>query len=221
MYKIVCISDVHGKWNKLEIPECDLLISAGDYSFIGETHLVKDFHKWLNKQPAKNIISIQGNHEKAVEKNFNFYKQLALEECPRVHFIDEGLVEIDNLKIWCSAITPWFHNWAWNRYPGEEIKKHWDLIPNNIDIVVTHGPPYGILDGVPEFNNSSGEVEIRHCGCPQLLKKIIEIKPKLHIFGHIHFSHGIFKNDNTTFINASICDEEYKPTNPIRIYDYV
>ncbi len=68
--KIVAISDVHCKWNKVVIPECDILISAGDYSFQGEPHVVVDFHKWLNKQPAKHKISVQGNHEKQVEKNF-------------------------------------------------------------------------------------------------------------------------------------------------------
>ena len=66
--KIILISDVHGKWNKLEIPECDILISAGDYSFTGEQHMVRDFHKWMSKQPAKHKISVQGNHEKWVER---------------------------------------------------------------------------------------------------------------------------------------------------------
>src|SRR5271170_4285418 len=97
--KICAISDVHCKWNKVTIPECDLLISAGDYSFLGERHIVRDFHKWLHKQPAKEIISVQGNHEKWVEKNFQLAKQAAEEACPGVHFIDEGLVEIDGLRI--------------------------------------------------------------------------------------------------------------------------
>lgn len=211
--KIVAISDVHGKWNKITIPECDLLISAGDYSFTGESHMVRDFHKWLDKQPAKHIISVQGNHEKSVEKNFQLYKEMALEACPRVHFIDEGLVEIEGLRIWCSAITPYFHNWAWNRYPGEDIQKHWDKIPNDIDGLVTHGPPYLILDGVPFFNMVKGEMDIRHCGCPQLLDVVMEIKPKFHLFGHIHSGAGSVSNNSTMYINASICDEEYKPTN--------
>ena len=218
--KIVAISDTHGKWNKCIIPECDMLISAGDYSFRGKQHMIRDFHKWLNKQPAKHIISLQGNHEKWVEKNFDLAKQIAVEACPRVHFIDEGLIEIEGKRIWCSAITPFFLNWAWNRYPGEDIQKHWDKIPNGVDAIVSHGPPRGILDVIEHFNGKICEFEIEYTGCPQLLKKVLEIKPRFHLFGHIH-EHGgkQFLTDGITFINASICDQYYKPVNsPIEFY---
>ena len=215
--KIVCISDVHGKWNKIEIPECDILISAGDYSFTGEQHMIRDFHEWMCKQPAKHKISVQGNHEKWVEKNFDLAKQMAKEACPDIHFVDEGLVEMGGLKIWCSAITPFFCNWAWNRYRGDDIQKHWDKIPANgsIDLVVTHGPCHGIFDDLERFNGAKCEFEIEYTGCLQLLNKIIEIRPKAHICGHIH-EHGgkQLVRDGITFVNASICDENYKAVNP-------
>jgi Icc-related predicted phosphoesterase len=217
--KIVAISDTHCKWNKLVIPECDILISAGDYSFLGEPHVVKNFHKWLNKQPAKHKISVQGNHEKQVESNFAFSKQIAEEACLGVHFIDEGLVEVEGLKIWCTAITPFFRNWAWNRYSGEDIQKHWDRIPEGIDILVSHGPPFGILDGVERFNGKMCEFEIEHCGCPQLLNKVLEIKPRYHIYGHIHEGHGTCSRDGITFVNASICDGQYRPVHDITIVE--
>jgi Icc-related predicted phosphoesterase len=204
--KICVISDIHCKQNSVTIPECDILISSGDYSFRGELHVVKDFHKWLNKQPAKHIISVQGNHETGVERNFQISKLEAEKACPRVHFVDEGLVEVEGLKVWCTAITPFFCNWAWNRYPGDEIQKHWDLIPSGIDILVSHGPPHKILDGVPE-----GGGRVRHCGCPQLLAKVLELKPKFHFFGHIHEGRGIHTQDGITFVNASICNENYQP----------
>lgn len=211
--KVVAISDVHCKWNKLIIPECDLLISAGDYSFLGEPHVVKDFHKWFSKQPAKHKISLQGNHEKQVEKNFAISKQIAEEACPGIHFIDEGLVEVEGTKIWCSAITPFFCNWAWNRYPGDEIQKHWDRIPDGMDIVVTHGPVFGILDSLMNFNGQKCEWEEKHLGCPQLLKRVLEVKPKLHIGGHIHPGYGMKTQDGITFINAAICDDSYNAVN--------
>lgn len=219
MTKICVISDTHCKWDKLVIPECDMLISCGDYSFRGELHVVKDFHKWLNKQPAKHIISVQGNHEKFVESNFALSKLTAQEVCPRVHFIDEGLVEVEGLRIWCSAITPFFYDWAWNRYPGEEIQKHWDLIPAGVDLLITHGPPFGILDGVPEFDKSFGEMGIRHCGCPSLLRKIYEIMPKYSVFGHIHEGYGREHMDGVSYINASICNENYKAVNAPIIFE--
>lgn len=213
MIKIVAISDVHGKWNKITIPECDILISTGDFSFQGEVDMIKRFHSWLDEQPAKHIISVMGNHEKFVEKNFELAKKIATEVCPSVHFMEEGLLEIEGLRIWCSAITPYFFNWAYNRYPGDEIQKHWDKIPNEIDILATHGPAYGILDGVPEYNYDLEKMEVRHCGCPQLLEKILEIKPKFHLSGHIHEGWGTYFGEHTTFINSAICDANYKPNN--------
>lgn len=209
--KICIISDVHGKWNTLKLPECDILISCGDYSFRGEQHMVRDFHKWLNKQEAGYIISVQGNHEMWVEQNFSLAKEIAEKECPGVFFIDEGLVEIEDLKIWCSAVTPWFFNWAWNRYPGNDIQRHWDKISLNTEILVTHGPPYGILDLVPDG---------RHAGCSQLLAKIKELKDlRLHAFGHLHMN-NLGKEmivDNVTFVNAAICNEKYEPIQPFYI----
>jgi len=216
--KIVCISDVHCKWNKLIIPECDLLVSCGDYSFKGERHVVKDFHKWLNKQPAKHIISVQGNHELWVEKNFQEAKAIALEVCPRVHFVEEDIIEIEGIKIFCSAVTPFFHNWAYNKYRGEDIKKHWDRIPQ-VDIIATHGPVYGILD---ELVYPDGTLTGAHVGCQDLLDAVKRIKPDLHFCGHIH-NQGAQQvhQDGTSFYNASICDEMYYPSNAITIVDYI
>lgn len=217
MTKIVAISDVHNRYKDLVIPKCDLLISAGDYSSKGYDHEVKNFHKWLNKQPATDIISDQGNHELGVEKDFLNAKRIALEECPRVHFIDEGLVEVQELKIWCSAITPEFCNWAWNRN-GLEIQKHWDMIPEDIDILVTHGPPYGILD---QTTFADGTIRPDHLGCQKLLERIKIVKPDLHFFGHIHAPGGrAVSAFSTTFYNAAICDETYYPSNPITVVEY-
>jgi len=215
--KIVAISDTHAKWKNLVIPPCDILISAGDYSFTGEKHLVKNFHEWLNKQDAGHIISVQGNHETWVEKNFNEAKELALSVCPAVYFMDEGLVEIEGLKIWCSAITPEFFHWAWNRNRGEDIKRHWDLIPEGTNILVTHGPAYGILDSVLYANSDFKE----HVGCVDLADAIKRIKPDVHICGHIHSAHGQVHIDGTSYYNASICDEIYYPSYPITEIDFI
>lgn len=215
--KIIAISDTHNKYDKLIIPECDILISAGDYSFQGTLEEVTFFHRWLNLQPAKHIISVQGNHELGVERNFELSKGVAQIECPRVHFIDEGLVEIEGLKIWCSAITPTFNDWAWNRN-SYEIQKHWDQIPESINILVTHGPPWGILD---QTSYANGEIRPEHLGCPRLMERIRIIKPSLHFFGHVHRPGGnqvrVF---GTWFHNCAICDECYVPTNALTIVEF-
>lgn len=214
--KIVAISDVHTRWKDLVIPNCDVLISAGDFSFRGEPWVVKNFHEWLNKQPATHIISIMGNHELGVEKDFGMSKQLALQACPRVHFIEEGEVIIDGVKFYGSAITPFFCDWAYNRLRGPDITRHWDMIPRDTNVLVSHGPPYGILDIVPYSNGVPKE----RAGCHDLLAAVKEIKPDLHIFGHIHHSHGQHHEDGTSFYNVSICDEMYCPTNPVTVIDY-
>ena len=209
--KIVAISDVHGRWNKLTIPECDILISAGDYSFQGERHMVRDFHRWLNQQDAGYIISVQGNHEKWVEKNFQEAKELAEKECPGVFFMEEGPIEIEGLKLWTSAMTPWFYNWAYNRYRGGDIQKHWNLIPEDTDVLVTHGPPADILDIVYQVDCVTPRERV---GCLALYNKVMSLpKLKHHIFGHIHGSYGHQEHNGKHFWNVAICDDLYHANN--------
>jgi Icc-related predicted phosphoesterase len=217
--KIIAISDVHGKWNKLEIPECDILISAGDYSFRGEPHMVRDYHKWLNKQEAGHIISVQGNHELWVEKNFNEAKLIAQEVCPAVHFIDHGVIEIEGIKFYCSAATPWFHDWAWN-YHSNELKRHWGTIPKDTNILVTHGPPYMICDEVISVSGCSYDPP-RYVGCNEL-REAIKGLPNLthHIFGHIHCGHGQIELDGVKYYNVSICGESYNVDHEPTVIDY-
>lgn len=212
--RIAAISDVHGKWNRLVVPECDLLISAGDYSFKGERHMTRDFHKWLNKQKAGSIISVMGNHELIVQQNFNESKEIARQVCPRVRFMEEGALDIGGFKIWCSAWTPWFMNWAYNANRGTEIARHWSFIPDETNILITHGPPYGILDVVYDANE---EVPDENVGCVDLMNRINQLKElKLHVFGHIHGSSGEVCFNGVKYINAAICNEIYQPTNPVR-----
>lgn len=214
--KIVAISDTHNIHDKLTIEPCDILIHCGDYSFKGRDWEVSDFYRWLNDQPAKHIISVQGNHELGVEKDFEHMKALALSLCPRVHFMDEGLVEIEGLKFWCSAITPFFHNWAWNRY-GSEIVGHWDKIPEDVDVLITHGPPYGILDAVFHMDG----VTIRErVGCMHLYDRIKSLtKLKYHLFGHIHGSNGEYNFGGVQFYNVSNCGETYAIDYPPRVIE--
>ena len=221
--KIVAISDTHNRYQNLVIPECDLLISCGDYSITGTEAEVEWFHQWLEKQPAKHIISVQGNHELGVEKNYSLSKTLARLACPRVHFIDEGYLEIEGIKIWCSAITPEFCNWAWNRKRGEQIKAHWDLIPDDIEILITHGPPWLILDKIPEIYWKDGqEIHIdRFVGCVDLLNKVKTIPTlKHHFFGHVHVAHGDHTEFGVQFWNVAICDYKNWPVNDPTVVEY-
>lgn len=215
--RIACISDVHEQWKGLNIPDCDVLISSGDYSYRGKPNIVMAFHKWLGGMPFKHIISCQGNHEVWPYTYWQEAKDIANEVAPRVHFVQEETLVLDGVKFHCSAVTPEFNHWAWNVKRGEPIRRHWDAIPDDTDVLVTHGPPFGILDrSVLRVARHTDE----SLGCVDLRERIKQLKKlQMHQFGHIHGSSGIEVVDGVTFINASICDEFYKPTNPVRIYD--
>ena len=213
--RIAMISDVHEQWHDLKIPECDVLISAGDYSYTGKRYVVVEFHKWLSKQNAENIISVQGNHELWVEKHWDEASSLVHEIDPRIWFVDTGHKIIDGVSFFCSAVQPEFGNWAWNKKRGPELAAHWARIPSNTEVLVTHGPPYGVLDVSTSKYATKG-----HLGCKDLLDKISYLDHlKLHVFGHIHGSSGEQDIEGIRFVNAAICDEDYLPFNPVRIYD--
>lgn len=232
--KICMLSDVHEQWHNLVVPECDLLVSAGDYSYLGRQHIVDSFHYWLSMQKAKHIISVQGNHEVWVEMNFQEARDRVHKIDKRILFVADQEAIVEGKRIWCSSITPAFHNWAWNVPRGKKIRAYWDQIPDDIDMLVTHGPPYGILDQqIPHpqpSNVPSNTAKYDHLGCEELIKKVRQFKNlKLHVFGHIHGSSGVYvdqacryNSKPIVFINAAICNEQYTPANPVRectIYD--
>ena len=200
--KIVAISDTHGQHERLKLPEGDMIIHAGDLSRRGGQHEIIDFLNWFSALDYQYKIFIAGNHDFYFEKGD---PQEIKELIPdNLIYLNDSGIEIEGLKIWGSPIQPWFYNWAFNRQRGDKIKKHWDLIPNNTDILITHGPALSMLDMTEE----NEEV-----GCKDLLNKIMEVKPKMHIFGHIHESYGELKTDGVHFINASVLNLHYHLVN--------
>jgi len=199
--KIVSISDTHSKHNELEIPECDLFIHGGDFTYFsngGESEII-DFLTWFSLQPAKHKVFIAGNHEVLWESKEQYFKNKIPEG---VYYLNDSMVEIDGIKIWGSPITPYFYGWAYNRNRGEEIKKHWDLIPDDIDILVTHGPAFGIMD-------KAGN---EHVGCEELLFALQRVKPKMHLHGHMHRKGHIY-NNNIHYFNCAMVNSKYNIVN--------
>lgn len=207
--KIVTISDTHGKHHQLDLPSGDLLIHAGDISSRGRILEVQDFLEWFQAQDFRHKIFIAGNHD--------FFFERATEEeieaiIPNnITYLNDSGVEIEGIQIWGSPITPWFFNWAFNRFRGAAIEEHWRLIPDTTDILITHGPPYGILD-----TTATGKM----AGCEQLGKMIDLIQPKMSIFGHIHEARGIYKNDYTYFVNTAVLNLDYKLVHPPYVFDW-
>jgi len=202
--KIVAISDTHSLHDSItsKLPEANILICAGDITNNGSLSDLCKFDKWLGeiKDRYDKILVISGNHDRILEKDPKSKKFLT-----NCIYLQDELFEWKGIRIYGSPWTPVFYNFSFMKQRGPEIRKVWDLIPEDLDILITHGPPIGILDHVPRG----------HVGCEQL-KEVVEIKkPRYNIFGHIHEGYGQIEKDGTIYINASICNEYYNPINPV------
>jgi Icc-related predicted phosphoesterase len=233
---ITCISDLHGSFPKLE--GGDLLIIAGDLTFNDKFPGWIAFYDWFEKQDYRKKVYIAGNHDKfllhcATSKeiadlpvNPDFADYLC-DSGTEFSYDIEGFPEEDEkflpcrkrtLKIWGSPWTKWFkgvnpHCDAFMLKSDAELNEKWALIPDDTDILITHSPPFGILDKHARNH--------RPLGCLFLKKRILEVKPLLHVFGHIHEGYGQWSEMplcNTLHVNAAHMNEDYEPINPpIRI----
>jgi Icc-related predicted phosphoesterase len=188
---IDCISDTHSRHKKINLPGGDIVIHAGDCSCSGELEEVLEFLDWFKEQKYSHRLLIAGNHDFI----FELIPEQMEEECKKrnITLLNDSGCEIEGIKIWGSPIQPWFCDYAFNRHRGSDIKKHWDLIPADTEILITHGPPHGIRDEV---------MKCTHVGCEDLLNKIMQTRVKLHVFGHIHEAAGYITLDNRIYINA-------------------
>lgn len=183
------------------LPGGPILVHSGDVSGRGSEREIRLFLEWFSSLPYTHKILIAGNHDFFFEVASPEEISKLLAEFPGITYLNDSGATIEGFKFWGSPITPYFHNWAFNRFHSE-IQAHWDLIPNDIDVLITHGPPHGILDKV-RYDNLT-------VGCPKLAVKVKEIKPQVHVFGHIHEAKGIHEEDGITYINASVVDFRYE-----------
>jgi Icc-related predicted phosphoesterase len=188
---VACISDTHELHRELDVPNGDILIHAGDFSMFSKSAAaILDFNEWLGELPHRRKIVVPGNHEFFLEADPSRRRLLS----NATILIDEG-VEIAGLKIWGSPVTPLYGGAFGMSSPADRAKLY-AKIPADVDILVTHGPPYGMLDQSPGT--------LQHAGCPQLLEAVTRVKPNLHVFGHIHGAHGTVSTEKTLFVNASL-----------------
>jgi len=206
--RIVAISDTHGLYTHMKhpIPEGDVLVHAGDITLHGELAEVSLFSEWLAQLPHKHKVIIAGNHDWVFQRRALFARDV-LKGC--TYLCDESTT-IDGVVFYGSPWQPTFYNWAFNLDRGAPIKAKWDLIPDNTDVLITHGPPFEQLDIVP------GGARV---GCEDLTEAIARVRPKAHIFGHIHHSYGIKESGGVIYVNASICNEAYQPVNAPLVFD--
>jgi len=214
LVKILFISDTHtqhdGLFNKFKMPEADIIVHAGDITGYGSENSVRKFLKWFGMLEIKHKIFVAGNHDWLFENERSWAHQLVAEyskKYSKIHYLEDNGVELMNVNFWGSPVSRPFCDWAFNR-PEEKQAQHWAAIPDDIDVLITHNPPYMIKD----FASSGSE---DHVGSPSLYQEVTNrIKPKIHVFGHIHEQYGISTIGETTFINASSVNERYELVNP-------
>jgi len=199
--KLVIISDTHGMHRDMgKIPDGDVLIHAGDMTNVGELQQVDDFNSWLWTLPHKNKIVIAGNHDWCFERDRARAEKM-LTNCT---YLQDDYTVIDGVKFWGGPWQPEFCNWAFNA-KRRKLREQWDLIPDDTDVLITHGPPFGVLD-----KTLIGSANV---GCEELEFALRRVKPKVHIFGHIHEDFGMVERKGITYVNGSTCDFRYRPIN--------
>lgn len=206
--KIVFISDTHNKHEHLTskgmgniLGSGDVLVHAGDITSMGYDYEIKLFLDWFSNTDFTHKIFIAGNHD----FGFEDMRDIAPEYKEKgVHYLFDSEVIIDGVKFYGSPWQPEFYNWAFNLPRGEKLAEKWAKIPGNTDILITHGPAHGILDAVPMGG---------HVGCEELSQRIFEVKPKIHVCGHIHGSYGQKRIYDIEFLNASVLNERYNHQN--------
>lgn len=215
MLRIVAVSDTHGYLKKVDLPDGDVLVHSGDLTSGGEltevSEVMYQFEKLLSKY--KHIVFIAGNHDKLYQRNPDLAKSLIYER--NVHYLQDEELVIDGIKFYGSPWTLEFFQWAFMYDRDGSGKNIWAKIPEDVDILLTHSPPYGKMDKVIPF----GQYTEEYGGCKDLLNRVLEIKPKVHVYGHIHSGYSSIQGVNTLFLNASICNEDYKAVNKPHVFD--
>lgn len=192
------MSDTHDTQDYLtSVPDGDILIHAGDFTFTGGYDELERFRSWFSELPHEHKIVIPGNHELSLSDDRRVIAESYMKD---FHYLVDQEVVIDNVKFYGS---PWNHNLRQWGFYSHDCNRKWNGIPDNTDVLITHAPPYGILDKI---------ITMEKVGCPDLKHQVQErIKPKIHIFGHIHESRGILYQDDTVYVNTSSLNHQYEP----------
>ena len=205
--KTQIISDTHGKHHEINIEkDLDMIIHCGDstnyYEWMPNQKEFENFIVWFSALPIKHKVLIAGNHDAWATKKYNIDRVKEL----GIKYLEHEYLEIEGIKMFGSPYTPMFNNWHFMKDRGK-LDRWWQAIPENLDILITHGPPQGILDV-----SRNPENVLEFCGDKSLLRHILRAKPKYSCFGHIHnfkdcVNQGTRIYEGITFINASVVED--------------
>lgn len=218
--KLHIISDTHTKHRELALPGGDVLIHAGD--IMGSGHVVDeliDFLKWFEERPYKHKIFIAGNHDRVFEDSPQYTEDILRHFDGSIIYLQDDSCTIDGINFYGSPWTPELCNWAFQIHNDHEEEEIYRKVPKDTDVLITHGPAYGMLD---QYVMPNGQLS-DHLGSKGLQSWIDANNPKLHICGHIHTGQGVLDGygEITTHINASCLGEDYNFTNNKKYIEWV
>ncbi|MBM3192153.1 MAG: hypothetical protein FJZ63_05855 [Chlamydiae bacterium] len=204
MCHVIATADLHGRLPSIQA--CDLLLLAGDICPSGSLQqqrgwLDTSFRKWLEEIPAQEVVTVAGNCDYLFEK--------APELVPknlRMHYLENTVLPVRGLVLFgCPWQLP-FHG-VFNK-KEKELEALYAKIPQEVDIVISHGPPFGILDQVKYFSEELGEEVLLHTGSLALRKRLLQLHPQLMVFGHIHGAQGQVDLEGRLCANVALIDED-------------
>jgi predicted phosphohydrolase len=204
--RIVALSDTHGLHRHVQVPPGDILVHAGDLTRHGDRDALVDLNAWLGELPHRHKLLVAGNHDWCFEEDADACAALL----PNALYLQDAAVTLEGATFYGSPWTPRFYDWAFMLPRGVALRERWAQIPAGTDVLVTHGPPYG--QGDLTFH---GE----HAGCEELAAAVGLLRPRLHIFGHIHEGAGLSADGATRYLNASVVDLSYRPVQPPLVVD--
>uniref|UniRef100_A0AAV1U054 Calcineurin-like phosphoesterase domain-containing protein n=1 Tax=Peronospora matthiolae TaxID=2874970 RepID=A0AAV1U054_9STRA len=223
--KVVCVSDTHGLHDlAAAVPDGDVFVHAGDFTDTGARSEVLAFNEFLGRLPHRYKLVIAGNHESSFDRHFyaSYWHHYGHEQqydpeevralLTNALYLEDEAVEIEGYVFYGTPWQPEFCNWAFNLPRGDALLRQWKLIPTDTDVLITHTPPQGHGD----------LVGCTRVGCVDLLHEVEQrVRPKLHVFGHVHEGYGrsASANGQITYFNASACTHKYEPVNPPLLFE--
>ena len=199
MPTVVAMADTHGYQADLVVPDGDVLVHAGDLTTTGTLEELAEVDAFLASLPHRHKIVIAGNHDWCFQREPDEARRVLRSA---VYLQDEA-VTIEGLRFYGSPWQPWFLDWAFNLQRGRQLADKWALIPERLDVLITHGPPKGYGD-----RTWRGE----RVGCADLLRRVRDVQPRWHLFGHIHEDPGAWEEGATRFVNVTTNECACGPT---------
>jgi Icc-related predicted phosphoesterase len=198
--RIVAVADTHTFEKDLgDIPDGDVFVHAGDLLRGGTLDELGPVVEWIRSLPHPDKVIVAGNHDWCFLTDSAAARALLRE----TNYLQDSGTTLHGARFWGSPWQPAYNDWAFNLPRGRALAEKWAQIPEGVDILITHGPPSGFGDRGPVAGRM---------GCEELLQRVREVRPKLHLFGHIHQDGGFWRDGSICFANVTTWECERAAT---------